>query len=214
MRLLKSASLSRQTSALYVVEDVHWIDEASESMLAAICEVIPRTRSMVLFTWRPEYGGALTRLPDSQRIMLGALSDSQCAALSAELLGAHPSVTDLANLITARADGNPFFVQEIVRDLVERGVLSGEAGAYASKDRVADIDVPDTLQAAIASRIDRLSDPAKRTLNAAAVIGIRFSEEDLAEIVGGTTLEELLRTQLIDQVTRSLRAPNMPFTIR
>lgn len=205
-RLFQSASLSRQSPALFIVEDVHWIDDASESMLADFIEVVPQTRSMVLMTWRPEYVGPLARVPNSQRIVLGSLSNAQSAALTAELLGADPSVADLERLISAQADGNPFFAQEIVRDLAERHVLSGEPGAYASRYGVDDIEIPDTLHAAIASRIDRLGAAAKLMLNAAAVIGTRFGEEDLTDIIGDTSLDDLVQAQLIDPVMVTPRA--------
>ena len=205
-RLFQSASLSRQSPALFIVEDVHWIDDASESMLADFIEVVPQTRSMVLMTWRSEYDGALARVPNSQRIVLGSLSDAESAALTAELLGADPSVADLISLITARASGNPFFAQEIVRDLVERRVLVGQRGAYVGRDNGTAIEVPDTLQAAIASRIDRLAASAKLTLNAAAVLGTRFGEDDLEAMVDGACLQELLQAQLIDQVSVTPRA--------
>ena len=81
--------------------------------------------------------------------------------------------------IAERASGNPFFVEEIVRDLVDRGVLRGERGSYTCEDDATDVDVPPTVQAAIAARIDRLSPTAKQTLNAAAVIGLRFDEATL-----------------------------------
>lgn len=118
--LLNTASLARSTPAVYVIEDVHWIDEASESMLAEFLSVVPRTRSLVLITYRPEYEGVLAHTHRSQTIALEPLEDSQIAALAAELLGRHPSVTGVADIIAKRAAGNPFFAAEIVRDLAER----------------------------------------------------------------------------------------------
>ena len=90
--LVNAASLARETPAVYVVEDAHWIDEVSESMLADFLTVIPQTPSLVLVTYRPEYEGALARVPGAQTIALAPLSDSETAALVAELLGPDPSV--------------------------------------------------------------------------------------------------------------------------
>ena len=123
--LVNAASLARQTPAVYVVEDVHWIDEASESLLAHFMAVIPQTRSVVLITYRPEYPGALNRVPGAQSIALAPLSDSETAALVSGLLGPDPSVDALGQKIAERAAGNPFFAEEMVRDLAERGVLRG-----------------------------------------------------------------------------------------
>ena len=83
---------------------------------------------------------------------------------SRELLGSDPSVGALGQTIAERAAGNPFFAEEIVRELAERGVLRGEPGAYISTAEVAEVNVPATLQATIAARIDRLDPKAKRTL--------------------------------------------------
>ena len=124
--LVNAASLARETPAVYVVEDAHWIDEVSESMLAEFLTVIPQTPSLVLVTYRPEYRGALTRVDGAQTIALAPLSDSETAALVSELLGPDPSVGGLGQTIAERAAGNPFFAEEIVRELAERGVLRGQ----------------------------------------------------------------------------------------
>ncbi len=102
--------------------------------------VIPQTPSLVLITYRPEYRGALSRVPGAQTIALAPLSDSETAALVAELLGPDPSVGGLATMIAERAAGNPFFAEEIVRELAERGVLRGERGAYVSPADVAEVE--------------------------------------------------------------------------
>src|SRR4029078_3622466 len=143
---------------------------------------VPRTPSMVLITARPEYEGALTRVPGAQTIALAPLGDSASAPLLDELLGADPSVGELAAIIAERADGNPFFAEEMVRELVQRGVLAGEDGKYVCRADVAELSVPATVQAAIEARIDRLSTPAKQTLTAASVVGSRFREGLLAAL--------------------------------
>ena len=181
--LVNAASLARKAPAVYVIEDAHWIDEVSESMLAEFFTVIPQTPSLVLVTYRPEYRGALSRVAGAQTIALAPLSDSETAALVSELLGPDPSVGGLATMIAEKAAGNPFFAEEMVRDLAERGVLRGNRGAYESTADAGEVSVPATLQATIAARIDRLDPAAKRTLSAAAVIGSRFSR-DLLETLG------------------------------
>ncbi|HYP94936.1 MAG TPA: cyclase, partial [Mycobacterium sp.] len=186
--------------AVYVVEDAHWIDEVSELMLADFVTVIPQTPSLVIVTYRPEYGGALTPVHGTQTIALEPLSDAETAALVSELLGQDPSISRLGQTIVERAAGNPFFAEEIVRDLAERGVLRGEPGAYLSTAEIAEVSVPPTLQATIAARIDRLDRSAKRTLSAAAVIGSRF-DLDLLTVLGiEPVVADLVAAQLIDQV--------------
>jgi class 3 adenylate cyclase len=198
--LINSASLARTEPALYIIEDAQWIDAVSESMLADFLMVVAQTKLMVLITSRPEYAGALTRVHGAQTIALAPLSHSDTAALLAELLGPDPSVGELAAIISERAAGNPFFAEEMVRELVQRGVLAGDRGGYVCRVDVAEVSVPATVQAAIAARIDRLSAPAKRTLNAASVIGARFDTELLAALGIDAVIDELLSAELIDQV--------------
>jgi class 3 adenylate cyclase len=199
--LLNAASLARERPAVFVVEDVHWIDDISDSMLADFITVIPQAPSMMLLTYRPEYREALNQVASVQRIALAPLSDTETAALISELLGPDPSVGALGQAIADRAAGNPFFVEEIVRELAERGVLLGRAGAYVSTSEVADVSVPATLQATIAARIDRLPAEAKRTLSAAAVIGSRFDLDLLAVLGVEPAVADLVAVQLIDRVT-------------
>ncbi|HWY01190.1 MAG TPA: adenylate/guanylate cyclase domain-containing protein [Mycobacterium sp.] len=198
--LINTVSLARTEPALFIIEDAQWIDEVSESMLADFLSVIPRTPSMVLITSRPEYEGALTRVHGAQTIALAPLGDSDTAALLGELLGSDPSVVDLAAVIAERAAGNPFFAEEMVRELAQRGVLAGERGDYLCRADVAEVSVPATVQAAIEARIDRLTTPAKQTLNAASVIGARFGADLLAALGIDPVVDELLGVELIDQV--------------
>lgn len=147
--LLNSAALARSSPAVYVIEDAHWIDEVSESML---------------------------RTPGAQTIALAPLNAAQTAALTAELLGADPSVSKVAAQIVERAAGNPFFAEAMVRDLADRRVLVGDRSGYVCQDD-AEISVPGSLQATIAARIDRLGAGAKHALYAGAVIGMRFTPD-------------------------------------
>ena len=179
-------------------------------MLADFFTVIPQTPSLVLVTYRPEYEGALTRVHGAQTIALGPLSDPETEALVRELLGQDRSVGALGQTIADRAAGNPFFAEEIVRELAERGELVGETGAYISTAEVAEVSVPATLQATIAARIDRLPPEAKRTLSAAAVIGSRFNLDLLTQLGVEPAVDELVAAQFIDQV-KFTRRPEYVF---
>lgn len=197
--VVKAATLARRAAVVFVIEDAHWIDKISETMLAEFLTVIPQTPSLAVVTHRPEYDGALAHTPRAQTIALEPLDDAQMRALGAELLGEDRSVAELTDLITERAAGNPFFAEEIVRDLSERDVLVGGRGCFLCTGPVADVHVPRTLQAVIAARIDRLDPAAKRTLNAAAVIGSRFTPDMLRALEVDASLDELLSAELIDQ---------------
>ena len=124
---------------------------------------------------------------------LRPLNEAQASALTAELLGDDPSISRLAERVAARAAGNPFFTEEMVRDLAERGVLQGGSGAYLLRGDVEDASVPATLQATIGARIDRLDSNAKQTLNAAAVIGSRFDTDLLGALVDNVGREAVDR---------------------
>jgi AAA ATPase domain/Putative zinc-finger len=208
--LVNAASLARQAPAVFVVEDAHWIDEVSESLLADFFTVMSQTPSLVLVTYRPEYRGALTQVAGARTVALAPLSDSETTGLVAELLGPDPSNDALGRRIAKRAAGNPFFAEEIVRELAERGVLRGAPRAYLSAEGVGDVSVPVTLQATIAARIDRLGPTAKRTLSAAAVLGARFNLDLLAALGVEAVVDDLLAAQLIDQV-RFTRQPQYAF---
>jgi class 3 adenylate cyclase len=198
--MISNAWLTRSRPVVFIIEDAHWIDAVSESMLADFLAVVPRTPSLVLITSRPEYDGALTRVHGAETIALAPLSDSDIATLLVELLGRDPSLGELTALIADRAAGNPFFAEEIVRELAQRGVLTAERSGYVCRTDVAELSVPATVEAAIEVRIDRLTIPAKQALSGASVIGARFDTELLAALGIDAVVEELLAAELIDQV--------------
>ena len=208
--LVNAMSTARESPALYIIEDAHWIDEVSESMLAEFLSVIAHTPSLVVVTYRPEYQGALTRVHGAQTLALAPLSDTETAALVSQLLGSDPSVAAMSQMIIERAAGTPFFAEEMVRELAERGVLRGEVGAYQSTASVGEVTVPATLQAIIGARIDRLDPKAKRTLTAAAVVGSRFGVDLLMGLGVEPEVADLVAAQLIDQV-RFTRQPEYVF---
>ena len=197
-RLVNAAVTARKAPAVYVIEDVHWIDDVSESMLVEFGAAASATSAFVVTTYRPESHGALSGIAGSDVIDLAPLDGSDRSALTALLLGTHPSTAGLAVQIAERADGNPFFAEEIVRDLAERGVLQGVPGHYQCRRDIAEVTVPATVQATISARIDRLGVRAKQTLNAAAVIGSRFNANLLADVQSDPALVDLVQAELID----------------
>ena len=190
----------RVRPALYVVEHAHWVDAVSQSMLADLATEMAHARSVLIITHRPEYRGVLKTIAGAQTIVVKPLDDFDSAALVAELIGTDPSVAEVATRITQQAAGNPFFAEEIVRDLRDRGVLHGQPGAYVCTAPITDVTVPPTVQAAIAARIDRLSAAAKHTLRAAAVIGDRFTAELLVSLGVEPEVDELIAGDFIDEI--------------
>jgi len=204
--LVNTASLTRESPAVYVIEDAHWVDEVSESMLTDFLSVIPQTPVLVLITYRPEYEGDLSRVPGTQGLALDPLSDQETEELVTGLLGVDSSVADVATLVTEKAAGNPFFAEEIVRDLAERRILGGDRGAYASTVDTADVSLPATVQATIAARIDRLDPIAKRVLHTAAVIGAKFGRDMLVALGVEPVLDSLVDGQFVDRIGASAPA--------
>src|SRR5262249_40277392 len=156
------------------VEDLHWLDPASEAVLEMLTERIlaPESagcRILLLANTRPEYRPVWSsRVED---LSLAPLGLQDCRMLLDDWLGSDAMLAPLRARIEARARGNPLFVEEMIRSLVERGVLRGERGAYGLAIPVEEITLPETVQAVLASRIDRLADRDKDVLQTAAVVG-------------------------------------------
>jgi class 3 adenylate cyclase len=202
--LMRSGIQARATSAVFVIEDAHWIDEASESLFVELADELRGTQSLILFTQRPDYSGALAQIPDIQSIALAPLTNQQTTALATELLGPDPSVLPLARQIADTAAGNPYFATEIVRDLAERGILAGQRGHYRCHADVTEITVPATLHSTIAARIDRLEPTAKSVLYAGAVIGLHFDDDVLENVLNRA---DMVSTAIADLCTAELVMP-------
>ncbi len=162
---------NRHHTVVLVVEDLHWIDEASDAMLAELVASIEGTNTLALVNFRPEYKLALDGAPSYRGIALKPLGQEDTGELLRDLAGEDPSLDGLEEPIHERSAGNPFFVEEIVRELVEGGHLVGERGAYRLVRAVEEAGVPATVQAILAARIDRLEPPAKQLLQVTSVVG-------------------------------------------
>ena len=172
-----------------VIEDLHWMDEGSEAFLAEMIGAVEGTATLAVVNFRPEYEAEWTDSPVYRRIALMPLGPDSTRQLLADLAGGDPSLDGLADLIHERTGGNPFFIEEVVRELVEAGNLKGARGAYQLTKPVEDTGVPATVQAILAARIDRLA-AAKALLQAAAVFGKEVPEPAL-RIVSGLDDEAL-----------------------
>jgi DNA-binding NtrC family response regulator/tetratricopeptide (TPR) repeat protein len=154
-----------------IVEDLHWVDSESQAWLDLLAESLPGSRVLLLVNYRPEYQhGWGSRLCYTQ-IRLDPLPAEGVEQLLATLLGTDPSLGELKRVLAERTEGNPFFIEECVRSVVETHVLAGEGGAYRLAQALTEIHVPSTVQAILATRIDRLPTEDKRVLHSAAVIG-------------------------------------------
>jgi class 3 adenylate cyclase/tetratricopeptide (TPR) repeat protein len=194
MKRLIRAESAREPGVT-LVEDLHWLDPASEAFLANQVEAVQGTRSLVVLNFRPEYQAPWMSRSYYRQIALAPLGPEATEEMLRYLLGGDPSLDGLSGLIRERTRGNPFFIEELVQTLHEAGSLEGERGAYRLSAPVDEEAVPVSVQAVLSARIDRLSEREKGVLQAAAVIGKEFPQPVLEGVVGleSQELEEALR---------------------
>ncbi|MEW6687781.1 MAG: adenylate/guanylate cyclase domain-containing protein [Pseudomonadota bacterium] len=177
-----------------VFEDLHWIDGETQAFLDGMIESVPAARVLLAVNYRPEYRHGWASRTYYHQLRVDPLPPESADDLLAGLLGADPSVAALKPLLIARTEGRPLFLEESVRMLAETGALAGERGAYRLVRAPEALQVPATVQAILASRIDRLDPEDKRLLQAAAVIGTHVPFAVLQAIVEAG--EDELRTSL------------------
>jgi tetratricopeptide (TPR) repeat protein len=156
---------------LLVFEDLHWIDAETQALLDSLVESLPTARLLLLVNYRPEYQHGWGSKTYYTQLRLDPLPPASADELLQALLGDAPSLAPLKQLLIARTEGNPFFLEESVRTLVETGVLVGARGASRLAQPVERLQVPATVQAILAARIDRLLPEDKHVLQTTAVIG-------------------------------------------
>jgi class 3 adenylate cyclase/tetratricopeptide (TPR) repeat protein len=178
---------SAMRPVVLLLEDLHWIDHGTQAVLDALAERVATCRILVLGNCRPEYADSLERRGAVTLLPVSPLSRSGAEDLLRQLLGDDPSLAALTALLAERAGGNPLFLEEMVRALVETGVLAGSPSAYRLMGSVDRVTVPPSVHAILAARIDRLAADDKHTLQTAAVIG---DEVPLALLVATTAEAE------------------------
>jgi adenylate cyclase len=189
---------NRRHSIVALVEDLHWMDEGSATLLGELISSVKGTKTLAIVNFRPEYDDTAWAGADTYRgISLKPLGPADTEELLSDLVGNDGSLDGLGELIHARTAGNPFFVEEIIRGLAEAGNLEGERGAYRLARPVEDTGVPASVQTVLAARIDRLSPDAKRLLQAASVTSKEISERALG-MVSGQSEEEGYRAALCE----------------
>ncbi|MGH7309908.1 MAG: adenylate/guanylate cyclase domain-containing protein, partial [Candidatus Rokuibacteriota bacterium] len=162
---------SQMQPLLLAFEDLHWIDAETQAVLDSLAESLGSAPVLLAVNYRPEYRHGWGSKTYYRQLRIDPLPPESADTLLRALLGADPSTAPLAPLLIARTEGNPLFLEESVRALVETGALVGESGAYRLARAAATIQIPGTVQAILAARIDRLRPELKRLLQAAAVVG-------------------------------------------
>jgi tetratricopeptide (TPR) repeat protein len=162
---------SQEQPLVLVFEDLHWIDSESQAVLDSLVESLPAARILLLVNYRPEYRHGWSGKGHYRQIHIRPLGPESAEELLGALLGDASGLSPLKERLIERTGGNPFFLEESVRALVETRVLTGEPGAYALAQPISAIQVPATVQAILAARIDRLPNEEKRLLQSASVVG-------------------------------------------
>jgi len=195
-----------------VVEDLHWIDPETQALLDSLVESLPAAPVLLLVNYRPEYGHGWIGKTYYRQLRVDPLPPESAEELLRTLVGDGAELVPLKRLLIDRTEGNPFFLEESVRTLVETGALAGDRGAYRLTTDVPTIHIPPTVQALLAARIDRLPPEEKRVLQASSVIGKDVSvvllqaafqerEGDLRRILVHLQAAELLyETRLFPEV--------------
>ena len=157
---------------LLIFESLHWVDSETQAFLDSLVESLPTARALLLASYRPEYQHTWGSKTYYTQFRIDPLAPESADELLHALLGDDPGLRPLKQVLINRTEGNPFFLEECVRTLMETKALTGERGAYRLGREVQAIQVPATVQAVLAARIDRLPIEARRLLQAAAVIGM------------------------------------------
>jgi class 3 adenylate cyclase/predicted ATPase len=208
---------SRAQPLLLVFEDLHWIDAETQALLDSLVDSLPTARLLLLVNYRPEYQHGWGGKTYYTQLRLDPLPPASAGAFLNALLGHDASLTSLKRLLIERTEGNPFFLEESVRTLVETGVLEGEPGAYRQALRQPTIQVPATVQAVLAARIDRLPPEEKQLLQAAAVIGTEVPLpllQAIAELPEGGLHRALAHLQAAEFLYETQLYPERAYTFK
>jgi tetratricopeptide (TPR) repeat protein len=212
--LLREAQLQ---PLLVAFEDLHWIDSETQALLDSLVESLPPARLLLLVNYRPEYEHHWGSKTSYTQLRLDPLPPESAFELLHGLLGEDRTIEPLTPILIERTEGNPFFLEETVRALVETKALVGEHGAYRLAKVLTDIQVPATVQAVLAARIDRLSPEDKRLLQAAAVIGkdVPFAVLlAIAELPEGDLRRGLAHLEAAELLYETSLFPDLEYTFK
>ena len=202
---------------LVVFEDLHWIDAETQAFLDSLIESVPTARFLLLVNYRPEYQHGWGSKTYYSQIRIDPLPPESAMEVLAALLGDDGALVPLKNLLIARTEGTPFFLEESVRTLVEMNVLAGERGNYRLAKPIESIRVPTSVQAVLAARIDRLTLEAKQLLQCASVIGKDFPFallQGVAELSEENLRRELAHLQAAEFIYETRLFPDLEYTFK
>jgi predicted ATPase len=212
LRALTIAASARRP-IVFAVEDLHWIDPASQDFLRYLAENSTRAAVLLLVTHRPGYTPPWADRSYYSPIALAPLSEGESERVVESVLRVPSLPATVKALICQKAEGNPFHLEEITRSFVDTGILARADGGYVLARPVTPQDVPDTVQGVIMARIDRLADTRKRTIQTAAVIGREFGAHLLGRIanVEGGLDESLADLRTLEFIYEKALFPDLEY---
>jgi class 3 adenylate cyclase/tetratricopeptide (TPR) repeat protein len=169
-----------------VFEDLHWVDASTEEYLTGLMDAVASARILLVLTYRIGYAPPFGSRSFYTTLTLHTLSDHDALAMAGGVLGSADFPRELAEALTAKAEGVPLYVEEVAKTLLDVGVLRRENGGYRLVRRLEEASIPDTIQGIIMARLDRLGEDGKRTVQLASVIGRQFLKRLLGRIAGLT----------------------------
>ena len=216
-QMIGAASLLFQRSAkrqplVLMVEDLHWLDPASRTVLERIVEVLPAVRMLLMVNYRPDFAHDWGGRSFYRQIGVGPLSPATTVAFVDALVGSDVSTELLRHRLVTGTGGNPFFIEECIRSLEHSGAISGERGAFRAERASDPLTLPETVQAVIAARIDQLAACDKTVLRIAAVIGnevpyaLLGAVSDLGDDALRATLRRLQASEFLIETSFSTNA--------
>ena len=208
---------SRVQPLLVVFEDLHWIDAETQAVLDSLVGSLPTAPVLLAVNYRPEYRHDWGSKTYYRQLRIDPLPPESADELLQTLVGSDASVRPLKALLIERTEGNPLFLEESVRTLVESRALIGEAGAYRLAKAVETIQVPATVQAILATRIDRLAPEHKRLLQAASVVGKDVPVvllEAIADVTGDDLQRALSELQTAEFLYEARLFPDLEYTFK
>jgi class 3 adenylate cyclase/tetratricopeptide (TPR) repeat protein len=215
LRTVTIASSKRQP-IVFAVEDLHWIDPASQDFLRYLAEHSTRAAVQMLVTHRPGYVPPWADRSYYSQIALTPLSEAESERVVESVLGVQSLPPAVKILICQKAEGNPFYLEEITRSFVDTGVLARADGGYVLARPVTPQDVPDTVQGVIMARIDRLAETRKRTIQTAAVIGREFGAHLLGRIadIEGRLEDSLAELRALEFIYEKTLFPDLEYVFK
>jgi predicted ATPase len=202
---------------LVVFEDLHWIDSETQALLDALVESLPAARVLLLVNYRPEYSHQWGSRTFYTQLRLDALPHDHAGELLSALVGSDAGLDPLKHVLIERTEGNPFFLEESVQSLIESESLVGERGAYRLARPLPTIQVPATVQAVLAARIDRLAPGDKGLLQTAAVVGTNVPMAVIAGVAGESTdalADRLARLQAAEFLYETSLFPDVEYAFK